>query len=73
MLSGRDRDRLKDLHEAAKGHFMQREAGEELKLSERWVRKLIARLRKRVAQSPLVWDYAILPPKIRSLCSTPRH
>ena len=44
MLSGKDRDRLKVLHEAEKGHLTQKEAGAELKLSERWVRKLIARL-----------------------------
>src|SRR5712691_2542506 len=45
-MSQRDRDRLKVLHEAEKGHLTQRQAGERLKLSERWVRKLVARLRK---------------------------
>ena len=35
-----DRDRLKVLHEVAKGHLAQKEAGEQLKPSERWVRKL---------------------------------
>src|ERR1039458_5648684 len=41
-----DRDRLKVLHEVEKGHLGQKEAGEQLKLSERWVRKLASRLRK---------------------------
>src|SRR3989454_4399882 len=45
-MTQRDRDRLKVLHEAEKGHLTQRQAGERLKLSERWVRKLVARLRK---------------------------
>src|SRR3989449_6742167 len=45
-MSQRDRDRLKVLHQAEKGHLTQRQAGERLKLSERWVRKLVARLRK---------------------------
>jgi DNA-binding Lrp family transcriptional regulator len=46
MLSGKDRDRLKVLHEAEKGHLTQKQAGAELKLSERWVRKLLVRLRE---------------------------
>src|ERR1035437_6341781 len=41
-----DRDRLKVLHEVEKGHLGEKEAGEQLKLSERWVRKLASRLRK---------------------------
>ena len=45
-MSPRDRDRLKVLHEAERGHLTQRQAGERLKLSERWVRKLVGRLRK---------------------------
>lgn len=45
-MSQRDRDRLKVLHEAKKSHITQRQAGEQLKLSERWVRKLVARLRQ---------------------------
>src|SRR5271157_663389 len=45
-MSQRERDRLKVLHEAEKGHLTQRQAGAQLKLSERWVRKLVARLRK---------------------------
>ena len=42
----KDRDRLKVLHEAARGHLTQKQAGARLKLSARWVRKLVARLRK---------------------------
>src|SRR3989442_3849630 len=45
-MSQRDRDRLKVLHEAEKGHITQKQAGEQLKLSDRWVRTLVARLRK---------------------------
>lgn len=45
-MSQRDRDRLKVLHEAGRGHITQKQAGERLKLSERWVRKLVGRLRK---------------------------
>lgn len=45
-MSARDRDRLKVLHEAEKGHLTQKQAGVQLKVSERWVRKLVARLRK---------------------------
>jgi transposase len=46
VLSRRDRDRLKVLHEAERGHLTQRQAGAQLKLSGRWVRKLVARLRQ---------------------------
>ena len=45
-MSTRERDRLKVLHEAEKGHLTQKPAGVQLKLSERWVRKLVGRLRK---------------------------
>ncbi len=45
-MSQKDRDRLKELHEAERGHITQKQAGERLKLSERWVRKLVARLRE---------------------------
>jgi len=45
-LNGRERDRLKVLHEAEKQHIGQREAAEQLRLSERQVRRLLARLRK---------------------------
>ncbi len=45
-MSQRDRDRLQVLGEAKKGRLTQKEAGAQLKLSERWVRELVARLRK---------------------------
>jgi len=45
-MSQRERDRLQVLHEAEKGHLTQKQAGAQLKLSERWVRKLMGRLRK---------------------------
>src|SRR5579859_6389614 len=45
-MSTRERERLKVLHEAEKGHLTQKQAGAQLKLSERWVRKLVGRLRK---------------------------
>ena len=45
-ISQKDRGRLKVLHEAEKSHLPQVQAGEQLKLRERWVRKLVARLRK---------------------------
>ncbi len=45
-MSQRDRDRLKVLQEAEKGHITQKQAAEQLKLSERWVRTPVARLRQ---------------------------
>jgi DNA-binding Lrp family transcriptional regulator len=45
-MSQRERDRLQVLQEAKKGHLTQKQAGAQLGLSERWVRKLVARLRK---------------------------
>ena len=41
-----DRDRLKVLHEVGKGHIRQGQAAQELGLSRRWVKKLVARMRK---------------------------
>ena len=46
MLNKNDRDRLKVLHEVEQKHLTQREAGQQLGLSERWVRKLLARIRQ---------------------------
>ena len=45
-MSQKDRDRLKVLHEAEKGHLTQGQAGAQMKLSARWVRKLLVRLRE---------------------------
>lgn len=47
LLNGEERDRLKVLHEVRKGHITQRRAAEQLKLSRRWVKKLVKRLRER--------------------------
>jgi len=44
MLSGKERDRLKVLHEVQGGHLTQREAGGQLGISEREVRRLLARI-----------------------------
>jgi hypothetical protein len=46
MLSGNDRDRLKVLHAVKQGHLTQGEAGAQLGVGERWVRKLLTRLGK---------------------------
>ena len=45
-MNQKERDRLKVLHEVERGHLTQKHAWAQLKLSERWVRKLVARLRK---------------------------
>jgi len=45
-MSQKDRDRLKVLQEVEKGHLTQKQAGVQLKLSERWVRDLVKRLGK---------------------------
>ncbi|HEY6273990.1 MAG TPA: ISNCY family transposase [Terriglobales bacterium] len=47
MLSRRDRDRLKVLHEVARGHLTQCGAGAQLQISERWVRELLRRVKKK--------------------------
>src|SRR5215472_18903161 len=44
VLSTRDRDRLKVLHEVKQGHLTQREAAEQLKVTDRWVRQLLGRV-----------------------------
>ena len=44
VLSTRDRDRLKVLHEVKQGHLTQREAAEQLKVTDRWVRRLLGRV-----------------------------
>jgi DNA-binding Lrp family transcriptional regulator len=45
-MSQKDWDRLKVLHAAEKGLLTQKQAGRQLKLSKRWVRKLLTRLRE---------------------------
>ena len=46
VLSTRDRDRLKVLHEVKQGHLTQRAAAEQLKVTDRWVRHLLGRVRQ---------------------------
>jgi len=46
MLSGKERDRLKVLHELGRGHLTQRAAGEQLGITDRWVRKLLVRVKQ---------------------------
>ncbi|HEV2350245.1 MAG TPA: helix-turn-helix domain-containing protein, partial [Terriglobia bacterium] len=45
-MNQKERDRLKVLHEAEEGQLTQKQAGAQVKLSERWVRELVGRLRK---------------------------
>lgn len=44
-MSAKERDRLKVLHEVRQRHITQAQAGAELGMSVRWVRKLLVRLR----------------------------
>jgi biotin operon repressor len=46
LLNGEERDRLQVLQAAKKGQIRQSQAAAELRLSGRWVKKLIQRLRK---------------------------
>ena len=46
LLTRQDRDRLKVLHEVRKGHLRQREAAEQLKVTERWIRELVGRVKE---------------------------
>ncbi|PYV28327.1 MAG: hypothetical protein DMG27_01480, partial [Acidobacteria bacterium] len=41
VLSTKDRDRLKVLHEVKRKHLTQRAAAQRLGISDRWVRKLL--------------------------------
>jgi len=45
LMSQRERDRLKVLHEVQKGHLTQKAAGLQLGLTDRWVRQLLQRVR----------------------------
>jgi len=44
LLTQRDRDVLKVLHEVRRGHITQREAAERLHWTDRWIRKLVGRI-----------------------------
>lgn len=46
MLDGRDRDRLKVLHQVVKKQITQAHGAAQLQLSVRWVKKLVRRMRK---------------------------
>src|SRR5947199_6364320 len=46
VLSTKDRDRLKVLHEVKGGHLTQGAAARQLAISDRWVRKLLVRIKK---------------------------
>ena len=45
-MSGRERDRLKVLHEVRRGQLTQRGAAKQLGITERWVRKLLVRIKQ---------------------------
>jgi len=45
-MSGKERDRLKVLHEVEGGQLTPRLAGQQLGISDRWVRELVARVRQ---------------------------
>lgn len=45
-MSKKERDQLQVLHEVGKRQMTQREAAEQVAVTERWVRKLLARIRK---------------------------
>src|SRR5260370_36451009 len=47
LLTQDDRDRLKVLHEVRKGHITQRQAAGQLKLTDRWIRELVERIREK--------------------------
>jgi len=47
LLTQKQRDRLKVLHEVKQGHLTQRAAAEQLGISERWVREMVRRVRKK--------------------------
>jgi DNA-binding Lrp family transcriptional regulator len=47
LLTQKERDWLKVLHEVKQGHLTQAQGAEQLGITERWVRELIRRVRKR--------------------------
>jgi transposase len=46
LMSGKERDRLKVLHEVERGQLTQRAAGQQLGITDRWVRKLLVRMKR---------------------------
>ena len=47
LLRQRDRDFLKVLLEVRKGHITQRQAAEQRKVTDRWIRTLLGRVREK--------------------------
>ena len=45
-LSRKERDRLQVMHGALKGQIKQREAAQQMEVSERWVRELLRRMKE---------------------------
>ena len=45
-MSAKERDRLKVLHEVKQRHLTQRGAAEQLGVTDRWVRKLLVRVKR---------------------------
>ncbi len=45
-MNTKERDRLKVLHELQQGHFTQGAAAQQLGVTDRWVRKLLVRVKK---------------------------
>jgi transposase len=45
-MSAKERDRLKVLHEVKRGHLTQRGAAQQLGVTDRWVRKLLVRVKE---------------------------
>ncbi len=54
-LSAKERERLKVLHEVEQGHLKQVEAARRLRLTDRHVRRLQARLRAAGDGAPSTW------------------
>src|SRR5947207_4503779 len=52
VLSTKDRDRLKVLHEVKRKHLTQRAAAQQLGVSDRWVRELLRRVKKEGGRRP---------------------
>lgn len=50
-MNQKERDRLKVLHEARKRQITQKQAAEQMGVTERWVRKLLARMRQKGDQA----------------------
>jgi hypothetical protein len=46
VMNTKERDRLKVLHELKQGHFTQGAAAQQLGVTDRWVRKLLVRVKK---------------------------